>query len=274
LLRVLWARRRHAQGIGHVCVAVRGRGGAVVAPGCAGSGGRRLERRAETDQAEGLRRAEIAGPRKRRAHPCVAGARQGQARALQISALDRIPQRPAENGDREDPALQAAGGRSGVMVLAESGFLSIGTQRLEYTMTGPRPDAAPTLVLLHEGLGCAALWSDFPDALAKATGCGVFAYSRAGYGKSSPVALPRPLGYMHEEARDVLPQVLDAIGLRRGLLIGHSDGASIAAIYAGSRQDHRIGGLVLIAPHFFTEDSGIAAIAETKTAYDTGDLRA
>jgi len=160
------------------------------------------------------------------------------------------------------------------MVLAESGFLSIGTQRLEYTMTGPRPDTAPTLVLLHEGLGCAALWSDFPEALARATGCGVFAYSRAGYGKSSPVALPRPLGYMHEEARDVLPQVLDAIGLRRGLLIGHSDGASIAAIYAGSRQDHRIGGLVLIAPHFFTEDSGIAAIAETKTAYDAGDLRA
>ena len=125
-------------------------------------------------------------------------------------------------------------------------------------MIGPRPDAAPTLVLLHEGLGCVGLWGDFPDKLQAATGGGVFVYSRAGYGKSSPVALPRPLTYMHDEARETLPTLLDAIGFRRGLLIGHSDGASIAAIYAGSHQDHRVGGLVLIAPHFFTEDPGIA----------------
>lgn len=159
------------------------------------------------------------------------------------------------------------------MTLDDSGFLTIGEQHLEYRMIGPRPDAAPTLVLLHEGLGCLALWGDFPERLQQATGCGVFVYSRAGYGQSSPVALPRPLSYMHDEARDVLPGVLDAIGFRHGLLVGHSDGASIAAIYAGSRQDHRIGALVLIAPHFFTEDSGIAAIAQTRVAYDTGDLR-
>jgi pimeloyl-ACP methyl ester carboxylesterase len=101
----------------------------------------------------------------------------------------------------------------------------------------------------------------------------VFVYSRAGYGKSSPVTLPRPLTFMHEEARTVLPRLLDAIGFRRGLLVGHSDGASIAAIYAGSVQDHRVRGLVLIAPHFFTEDSGLAEIARAKTAYDTTDLR-
>jgi pimeloyl-ACP methyl ester carboxylesterase len=70
-----------------------------------------------------------------------------------------------------------------------------------------------------------------------------------------------------------LPKLLDAIGFRRGLLIGHSDGASIAAIYAGSHQDHRVGGLVLIAPHFFTEDPGIASIVEARKAYETGDLR-
>ena len=115
----------------------------------------------------------------------------------------------------------------------DSGFLDIGSQRLEYRMIGPRPDAAPTLVLLHEGLGCVGLWGDFPDRLSAATGCGVFVYSRAGYGQSSPVALPRPLSYMHDEARATLPKLLDAIGFRRGLLIGHSDGASIAAIYAG-----------------------------------------
>ena len=79
------------------------------------------------------------------------------------------------------------------MALADSGFLDIGTQRLEYRMIGPRPDAAPTIVMLHEGLGCVGLWGDFPDKLQKATGAGVFVYSRAGYGQSSPVKLPRPL---------------------------------------------------------------------------------
>jgi pimeloyl-ACP methyl ester carboxylesterase len=160
------------------------------------------------------------------------------------------------------------------MALADSGFLDIGSQHLEYRMIGPRPDAAPTLVLLREGLGCTGLWGDFPDKLSAATGAGVFVYSRAGYGKSSPVPLPRPLTYMHDEARDVLPRLLDEIGFKRGLLIGHSDGASIAAIYAGSHQDHRVGGLTLIAPHFFTEDSGLASIVEAKKAYETGDLRA
>jgi pimeloyl-ACP methyl ester carboxylesterase len=155
----------------------------------------------------------------------------------------------------------------------DSGFLAIGPHSLEYRMIGPRPDKAPTLVLLHEGLGCVGLWGDFPEKLQATTGCGVFVYSRAGYGQSSPVVLPRPLTYMHDEARDVLPQLLDAIGFKRGLLIGHSDGASIAALYAGTHQDHRVGGLVLIAPHFFTEDMGIAAIVEARKAYETTDLR-
>ncbi len=159
------------------------------------------------------------------------------------------------------------------MALSDSGFLSIGSHSLEYRFIGPKPADAPTLVLLHEGLGCIGLWGDFPEKLAQATGCGVFVYSRAGYGQSSPVALPRPLTYMHDEARDVLPALLDQIGFQRGLLIGHSDGASIAAIYAGTHQDHRVGGLVLMAPHFFTEDTGIAAIVEAKKAYETTDLK-
>ncbi|MGP0092512.1 MAG: alpha/beta fold hydrolase [Xanthobacteraceae bacterium] len=158
--------------------------------------------------------------------------------------------------------------------LADEGFLDIGAQRLEFRMIGPRPDAAPTLVLLHEGLGCVGLWGDFPERLAAATCAGVFVYSRAGYGRSSDVPLPRPLAYMHDEAREVLPRVLEAIGFRRGLLIGHSDGASIAAIYAGSIEDHRVGGLVLLAPHFFVEDMGLKAIAAAGTAYATTDLRA
>src|SRR5258708_13160517 len=120
--------------------------------------------------------------------------------------------------------------------------------RLEYRMIGPRPDAAPTLVLLHEGLGCVAGWGNFAQELAAATGTGVFAYSRAGYGRSSPAKLPRPVSFMHDEARDVLPRVLDAIGFRRGLLVGHTDGASIPPIYAPSIHNHPCLRRPLLAP--------------------------
>ena len=153
------------------------------------------------------------------------------------------------------------------------GELRLAGGRLETGWWGPGPEAAPTLVLLHEGLGSLGLWRNFPARLAAATGCGVFAYSRFGYGQSDPVPLPRPLDYMQREARDVLPLVLDAIGLRRGILVGHSDGGSIAAIHAGSVQDFRIQGLVLLAPHFFTEPAGLEAIADARRRYDTGDLR-
>lgn len=157
--------------------------------------------------------------------------------------------------------------------LTDAGMLDLGDQQLEYRWVGPRPNAAPTLVLLHEGLGCVGLWGDFPERLATATGLGVFLYSRAGYGASSTIALPRPINYMDPEAKAVLPRVLQAIGFQRGLLIGHSDGASIATIYAGSTEDHRISGLVLIAPHFFAEEMGLAAIAQAKVAFESGDLR-
>jgi pimeloyl-ACP methyl ester carboxylesterase len=158
--------------------------------------------------------------------------------------------------------------------LSPTGFLKIGASDLEYRMIGPAPDAAPTIVMLHEGLGSAGLWGDFPEKLQAATGAGVFAYSRAGYGASTPAKLPRPLDYMHIEAKEVLPKLLDAIGFRRGLLVGHSDGASIAAIYAGSRQDHRVQGVAMIAPHFVVEDISVTSIAEIKKAYETNDLKA
>src|SRR6202158_2787015 len=145
------------------------------------------------------------------------------------------------------------------MTLSPTGFLRIGASDLEYRMIGPSPEDAPSIVMLHEGLGSAALWGDFPEKLQAATGAGVLVYSRAGYGASSPVQLPRPLDYMHVEALDVLPKLLDQIGFRRGLLLGHSDGASIAAIYAGGAGDHRVRAVVMIAPHFIVEDVGGAA---------------
>src|SRR3954453_23873905 len=158
--------------------------------------------------------------------------------------------------------------------LAPSGFLRIGASELEYRMIGPVSEDPPTIVMLHEGLGSVGLWGDFPDKLQAATGAGVFFYSRAGYGASTPVTLPRPLDYMHVEALEVLPRLLEQIGFRRGLLLGHSDGASIAAIYAGAHQDHRVQGVAMIAPHFIVEDVSVTSIAEIKTAYETTSLRA
>ncbi len=157
--------------------------------------------------------------------------------------------------------------------LQSSGTLTIGDAELEYRMIGPAPDKAPTIVMLHEGLGSVGLWGDFPDKLQAATGAGVFVYSRSGYGQSSPAKLPRQPDYMHAEALDVLPKILDVIGFRRGLLLGHSDGASITTIYAGGIQDHRVRGLVLIAPHFVVEDISVKSIAEIKVTYATTDLK-
>jgi pimeloyl-ACP methyl ester carboxylesterase len=152
--------------------------------------------------------------------------------------------------------------------------LTAGGRRLEFRHIGPSPDEAPTLVLLHEGLGSTRLWRDFPEKLAEATGLGVCAYSRAGYGGSDPEPLPWPITYMEDHATQVLPHVLDAIGFRRGFLVGHSDGASIAALYAGTVSDQRVRGAILMAPHFFIEDICIQAIREAKQAYEQGDLRA
>jgi pimeloyl-ACP methyl ester carboxylesterase len=158
-------------------------------------------------------------------------------------------------------------------ISSSTGFLTVDGASLEYEHLGPDPQTTPTLVLLHEGLGCVGLWGEFPRRLQEATGLGVFAYSRAGYGRSSPVDLPRPLTYVHDEALGTLPKVLDAIGLRRGLFIGHSDGASMATIHAGAVEDDRVCGISLIAPHFVVEDVTVTSIAATKAAYDSGGLR-
>lgn len=156
---------------------------------------------------------------------------------------------------------------------AGAGWIEAGGKRLEAKSLGPPPGAAPTIVMLHEGLGCVALWKGFPEALAAATGCGVFVWSRAGYGASDPITPPRPVDYQTREAMDVLPDVLAAIGFREGVLLGHSDGATIAAEYTGGVADHRVRGLILMAPHFFMEEIGRTAIEAAREAFETGDLR-
>jgi pimeloyl-ACP methyl ester carboxylesterase len=144
---------------------------------------------------------------------------------------------------------------------------------IEAAWWGPAPEQAPTLVLLHEGLGCVRLWRDFPARLAEATGFGVFAYSRFGYGQSDSVTLPRPLTCMQEEAHHVLGRVLDAAGVRRCVLVGHSDGASIALIQAGSFQDRRVRGIALIAPHVMVEPFSLVEIQHARHRWNTTDLR-
>ncbi len=154
----------------------------------------------------------------------------------------------------------------------ESGSLTAAGRRLEFRWLGPPPEEAPTLVFLHEGLGSASLWRDFPDRLAAATGCGALVYSRAGYGKSDPVPLPRPVRFMHDEA-EVLREILQRMEIREHVLVGHSDGASISLIYAGSRPEAGLQGLILEAPHVFTEPHGLASIAKIGEEYRTSDLR-
>jgi pimeloyl-ACP methyl ester carboxylesterase len=150
-------------------------------------------------------------------------------------------------------------------------FVDVAGHRLECVrIRGAK--SAPTLVFLHEGLGSVALWKDFPARVADATGCPVLVYSRAGYGRSSPAALPRATDYMHVEALTVLPALLDRLGIADPVLVGHSDGASIALLHAGSGR-RPVRALVALAPHVFVEDMSIESIAEVRRQYDTTDLR-
>ncbi len=152
------------------------------------------------------------------------------------------------------------------------GMLTAAGHALEYVWHGPPPGEAPTLVLLHEGLGAAGLWRDFPAKLAAATGCGALVYSRAGYGGSDPVLPPWSLDYMQDEALQVLPAVLAAAGVGAHILVGHSDGASIALINAGGAPQPGLLGVVAEAPHVFTEAMGLRSIAKTAVAFEHGDL--
>ena len=152
-------------------------------------------------------------------------------------------------------------------------YLTVDGKRLETIWHGPSPDVAPTLVFLHEGLGCTEMWRDFPAKLADATGCGALVYSRLGYGRSEPCRLPRPVRFMHDEALTVLPKLLAAAEIRECILVGHSDGGSIAIIYAGGTKAPRLKGLITEAAHVFCEELTLASIRRAKSAYEQGDLR-
>jgi len=154
---------------------------------------------------------------------------------------------------------------------ASRGEVIAGGKRLETLWIEPEQTGRATIVMLHEGLGSIALWKDFPQRLASRTGCGVLVYSRYGHGSSDKLMEKRPVEFMHHEGEVVLPEVLDKLDVRKPILLGHSDGASISLIFAGKYPD-AARGLILEAPHVFVEDLTIASIEQAKVAYETTDL--
>ncbi|MBT7957046.1 MAG: alpha/beta hydrolase [Rhodospirillaceae bacterium] len=153
-------------------------------------------------------------------------------------------------------------------------FIDVDGVKLEclHVDAGASPEK-PTLVFLHEGLGCVALWRNFPEQLCQTAGLNGFVYSRQGYGASDPIPLPRPVEYMHHEGLNVVSPVLEAAGITSAILIGHSNGGSIAVIHAGAVKDPKVKAIMLMATHVLNEESVVSSIREAKIAYDTSNLR-
>ena len=150
--------------------------------------------------------------------------------------------------------------------------IAIDGSELELVRIPARRAHLPSLVFLHEGLGSAELWRDFPEAIGARTGAETIAYSRRGNGFSTPIDGPRRPSYMHDEALTVLPALLDVLQVRETILFGHSDGASIAIVFAGE-YPQRVHGMVLEAPHLFVEPISVASIAAIRTQYERTPLR-
>jgi len=151
-------------------------------------------------------------------------------------------------------------------------FASIEGRRIEYRMVPGDALAQPTLVFLHEGLGCVGLWRDFPDKIAARLGARALIYSRFGYGQSDGLLAKRTPRFMHEEALTVLPALLEQLGIENPLLVGHSDGASIAIIHAAASACS-VSGLALMAPHVFVEPICVDSIAHVRATYQAGPLK-
>lgn len=150
-------------------------------------------------------------------------------------------------------------------------MIDVGTHQLE-VLDLPGSSEAASVVFLHEGLGSLDLWKGFPARVAAATGRRVIVYSRSGYGGSSMSQVPRTADYMHREALDVLPELLDLLHAERPVLVGHSDGASIALIHAGG-SGRPVTALALLAPHVFVEEETLAGIRSARSAFEAGELR-
>lgn len=160
------------------------------------------------------------------------------------------------------------------MTTPHSHFVLVQGHRIEVQELAPAQPVAgrPVIVLLHEGLGSIAMWRDFPRRVADSTGSPVVVYSRYGYGQSSPLSGPHGVRYMHDEALQSLPELLEQLGVQRPVLLGHSDGASIALIHAADAR-RPVAGVVAMAPHIMVEEVSVRSIAAARVAYETTDLR-
>lgn len=167
---------------------------------------------------------------------------------------------PAHTVTRPGPAAGAAAAET-------AGFTVINGSIIEWCWFGPPPDEAPTLVFLHEALGCVAAWRAFPRALAERLGFGALVYSRAGFGRSGPGVLPLPLDYHQREALDCLPELLNQAGIRQAVLVGHSDGGTMALLHAGVARDPRVHAVVTMAAHVFNEEVTLRGIEAAKREY-------
>lgn len=157
------------------------------------------------------------------------------------------------------------------MTVTDRSFLDLPEGPVEYVDV-PGDDGLAPLVLLHEGLGSVSLWRDFPARLHESTGRRLVVYSRHGYGQSAVVTEPRRVDYMHREATEVLPQVLERLSLDDPVLVGHSDGASIALVHAGTPGLAPVSALMLLAPHVVVEDESIAGIEQARETFLATDL--
>jgi pimeloyl-ACP methyl ester carboxylesterase len=172
---------------------------------------------------------------------------------------------PARFDDYDPPRLEP--------LSRDSRFLKIRGRNLEYRLLPAHQINRPTLVLLHEGLGSVSLWRDFPARLAAATGCRTLVYSRHGYGQSDVLEAPFQPDYMHREAAEALPDLLAVLAIKNPVLLGHSDGASIALLHAADARV-AVAGVVAMAPHFFVEQVALCGIEATRHAFEGGDLAA
>lgn len=152
-------------------------------------------------------------------------------------------------------------------------FVVAGGHRLRVRWFARRrvPDQ-DVIVVLHQGLGSVGQWRNFPESLAAATGCAVVGYDRWGHGGSDPLVLPRPADFLDQEAQHALPELLDALGLGRVILYGHSDGGSIALMFAASRPERTLA-VISEAAHVFSEANAATGFAAVVAAFETGDLR-
>jgi pimeloyl-ACP methyl ester carboxylesterase len=152
-------------------------------------------------------------------------------------------------------------------------FLKLNSRKIEIQWHGKNKKNRPTLIFLHEGLGCARMWKNFPEKLSRQTDCPALVFSRPGYGHSDPAPLPWKINFMHKQALCILPDIIKKTGIKTYILVGHSDGGSIGIIFSGSPHAKGLKCLITQAAHVFCEEKTLASICQAKIQYEHKNLK-